>query len=234
MQLEINPQITAQYPNLVLGVVSVRGLDNSTSNPALEAMLRTAQEKALVMLGSTPITEHPSIAPWREAYKSFGAKPKKYSSSIENLLKRVSRGEEIRSINTLVDIYNIVSMSNLVPIGGEDLDKISGDVLLTIAGDNETAVKLLGEAEERPPYVNEVIYKDNIGTICRRWNWKEADRTKLTEQTRNAVVVIEGLPPANTEAIAQALNQLTELIREFCGGEIRSSILDSNKTSAEL
>lgn len=230
----INQQVIKQYPDVVLGVLVVRDLDNSGIDPEILEMLRSAENKAIDSLGDMPVTEHPHIAPWREAYKLFGAKPKKYPSSIENLIRRISKGEQIRHINKLVDIYNIASLTHVVPVGGEDLDKISGNVELTIASENEKPVKLLGEAEERSPYPKEVIYKDDLGTICRRWNWKEADRTKLTQDTKNAVLVIEGLPPVGKETVSAALEQLKELIQKYCGEEVHSFILNSEKLVADL
>ena len=185
-------------------------------------------------MGNIPIVEQPFIIPWREAYRKFGAKPKDYPSSIENLLRRTFKGEQVRHINKLVDIYNVISLKYLVPVGGEDLAKIEGNVLLTFAGDNETPVVLLGEQEARPPYPNEVIYKDNQGTICRRWNWKEVDRTKLTEQTVNAFIVIEGLPPIDREKIQKAVTELVELIKKYCGGEIQTAILDKSNPQVKL
>lgn len=234
MKLKINPQIFVQYPDVVLGVLSVHGLNNMENIPELQSQLRVAERTALATIGDESIVEHPHIVPWREAYRLFGAKPKKYPSSIENLIRRISSGEQIRHINTLVDIYNIISLAHILPVGGEDVDKMEGDLQLTIAGENEVPIKLLGEPEERPPYPNEVIYKDDIGTICRRWNWKEADRTKLTEETKNAVLVIEGLPPVGKEQVTIALDKLRELIEKFCGGEIRSFILDKSQTEVDL
>ena len=75
------------------------------------------------------------------------------------------------------------ALNSLLPVGGEDLDKIVGDVLLTRAGTDEPAVFLLGEKEARAPHAGEIFYKDENGAICRRWNWKEADRTKLTPES---------------------------------------------------
>jgi DNA/RNA-binding domain of Phe-tRNA-synthetase-like protein len=101
-----------------------------------------------------------------------------------------------------------------------------GDIRLTIAGDNEPAVALLGEKEARPPYPNEVIYTDDLGAICRRWNWKEADRTKLTEATTNACIVIEVIPPTERAQLELALADLSALVQQFCGGRNVSKILD--------
>ncbi len=145
----------------------------------------------------------------------------------------VLQGVQLRHISKLVDIYNFISLKHMLPAGGEDLDKAKGDILLTFAGANEAPVLLLGEKEPRPPHEGEVIYMDGISTICRRWNWREADRTKLTEETKNCILVIEGLPPITKEEIENATRELSELVQKFCGGNIAYLLLDENKQEIE-
>lgn len=234
MDLKIEQKIFDQYPDVVLGVIILYKINNQGDNPEIAALLRNIEESMVASLGNTSIIEHPRIIPWREAYRKFGAKPKDYPSSIENLLRRILKGEKVRHVNKLVDLYNVVSLKYLVPVGGEDLAMIKGDVLLTFAGDNESPVVLLGEHEARPPYLNEVIYKDDIGTICRRWNWKEADRTKLTEETKNALIVVEGLPPVDRDEIQKAITYLAELIKKYCGGDLQTTVLDKSTSQAKL
>ena len=159
----------------------MKGCRNQDSETNLVTLLHNTQRDIRERFSTATISQLPQVVPWREAYRQFGAKPKKYPSSIENLLKRSLKGEYLNSVNALVDIYNVISLRHLLPVGAEDLAKIQGDLHLTIAGTDELPVKLLGEREARPPYPNEVIYKDDLGTICRRWNWKEADRTKINE-----------------------------------------------------
>ena len=93
---------------------------------------------------------------------------------------------------------------------------------------------MLGEPEDRAPKAGEVIYKDNVGAICRRWNWKEADRTKFTEATKNAVIVIEGLPPVFRIQIENILKELAALIVEYCGGNISTTIIDKDYREYEF
>jgi DNA/RNA-binding domain of Phe-tRNA-synthetase-like protein len=90
-------------------------------------------------------------------------------------------------------------------------------------------VKLLGEAEERSPKLGEVIYKDDRGAICRRWNWKEADRTKLTEETRNAVLVLEAIAPISVQDLEGGASALSRLVREHCGGSATIEMLDRQR-----
>jgi len=122
----------------------------------------------------------------------------------------------------------------MVPVGGEDINKIQGDVILTFAEPNESTVLLLGDKEPRSPHAGEVIYKDNISAICRRWNWREADRTKFTEDTKNCFLVIEGLPPVTTQEIENATKELKELVQKFCGGNITYKILNEKQPETDL
>jgi len=119
-------------------------------------------------------------------------------------------------------------------VGGEDLDRLEGDLRLTRAGENEPPVNLLGESEPRPPQPGEVLYRDDAGAVCRRWNWKEADRTKLTESTSRAVLVVEALPPIERGSLLAALDALEGLVREHCGGELAKGVLGGDRPEMEL
>jgi len=232
--LRVTAEVFQLFPETVLGVVTAHGIDNTGGDSGILGQLRSEEERVRERLAGVQISEHPHIAPWREAYRKFGAKPKDHPSSIENLVRRALKGQPLPSINPLVDLYNTVSLRHLVPAGGEDLDRIDGDIRLTIAAADEPAIFLLGEIEARAPKPGEVIYRDDAGAICRRWNWKEADRTKLTAATRNAVLVIEGLPPVGRDLVARAAEELAALIRTHCGGRIATALLDRGSPQVPL
>ncbi|MBI4014598.1 MAG: hypothetical protein HY365_01450 [Candidatus Aenigmarchaeota archaeon] len=229
MKFSVDDAIFQKFPNLCIGVVLVKNIDNFISNVEIDNMLRNEENKIRARLGGHVLSQEPMIRCWREAYASFGAKPSDNLSSVENLHRRALKGEELRSINALVDIYNVISLRHMLPVGGEDTDKVSGNVTLCIAGENETPVTLLGDKEARPPHAGEVVYKDSISAICRRFNWREADRTKLDEKTKNALLVIEGLPPATKADVANATEELASLIKKYCNGSVSTFMLSSAK-----
>lgn len=226
--------IFERFPQLKLGILVLDELDNALGGEGLEPLLQNAQTKLRQNLAGITLSQHPHIEPWREAYRAFGVKAKDYPSSIENLLKRVLKGDNLRSINPLVDLYNLVSLNHLLPVGGEDLDSIQGDIVLRFAGDNEPAIQLLGESEAKAPKVGEVIYADNIGAICRRFNWKEADRSKLTAQTKRAVLVVEALPPVDEAKLRDALADLKSLTEHFCHASATVHILSPDLPEINL
>lgn len=234
MDLVIADSIFDEYPDLILGIVIGHNIDNSQDRPEIAELLRTAESALPGKFGDVPVIQHPYIAAWREAYRKFGAKPKDYPSSVENLTRRVLNGAQIAHINNLVSLYNTISLRYILPVGGEDLDKIAGDVLLTRAGNNEPAIVLLGEKEARAPHAGEIIYKDEVGAICRRWNWKEADRTKLTKETHNAFLVIETLPPVTRDIVEAAIRELADFVKQYGGGTVSTAFLDKDQRTIKL
>lgn len=234
MLLRVSDKIFHSFPDVLLGVVTFQNISNVGEQTELMAMLREEEMRTVRGLAGVNINDHPHIAPWREAYRKFGAKPKDYPSSIENLIRRVVKGHQLPHINRLVDLYNMISLRHIVPVGGEDIDKIEGDVELTFATEAEAPVRLLGETEERSPKPGEVIYKDKIGAICRRWNWKEADRTKFTEDTSKGFLVIEGLPPVNRGLVEQVIDELSVLVERYCGGQVGKGIVHSGNPTMIL
>lgn len=225
----IDAKIFEKYPGVNIGAVIAKGIDNSGGSPEIENILREQEEAVKSKFTLETLAQEPKINAWRETYRVFGVKKNKYTSSVENLARMVLEGKILRHINKLVDIYNFISLKYTLPVGGEDLDNVQGDLVLDFATASEPAVQLLGEQETKPPKEGEVIYKDEISAVCRRWNWREADRTKLTESTKNAILVLEGLPPATKEEVEMATKELAELIKKFCGGEVRHEVLNGGQ-----
>ena len=160
------------------------------------------------------------IQEWRGAFSKFKTK-KGARSSIEALLKRVSQGREFNPINPLVDIYNSVSLSYAVPCGGEDIDKIEGGLHLAKAKGGESFFPL-GAETDAPALPEEIIYHDDEGAVCRCLNWREAKRTMLTEETRDAVLVIEAVNEEQAKRAQAAMQELQYLVEDYFGvkGEI--------------
>lgn len=234
MKFVIDPIIFEQFPMLQIGVIICKNLSNNGQNAAVAKLLEDIQIKIKNNLSLEELSHHPNIQVWQEVYRSFGAKPRDHRSSIENLCRLILSGVQLKQINKLVDLYNCISLKYMLPVGGEDLDKVQGDIHLTQALDSEPEVLLLGDREPRQPHKGEVIYKDDISAICRRWNWREADRTKLTAETKNSILVLEGLPPVSRHDIEEAAQELKNLIQKYCGGEITYAVMNSNNTEITL
>ncbi|MEX0940162.1 MAG: lysine--tRNA ligase [Candidatus Babeliales bacterium] len=234
MWFKIDPRIFENFSGVRIGVIVAKNIKNSTENKEVFEKLQEIQSQFNEVINKSLLDQHPFIKTWHEVYQKFGANSKKHLSSIENLGSRIVKGSIISPINTLVDLYNIISLKYMLPAGGENLDALKGDIQLTISGENEPAVTLLGQKEARSPKPGEVIYKDENGAICRRWNWKEAERSKITPETKNAIFVIEALPPVETELFEDAINELAYLIHQYCDGAVTKVILDEEKSEIRI
>ncbi len=233
MKFSVHSDIFYRFPGLYLGMVVVSGIDNRGQSEDIQRKTREKEEEIQQKFLSETLSLHPNIQAWRRAYAAFGAKPKKFKSSIESLYRMVLKGMELRSINLLVDIYNYVSLSHMIPLGGDDLDKVVGGITLCFASGDEPFTPL-NSLETEIVKEGEVIYTDEKEVLCRRWNWRECDKTKMMPETKNAVLILEGLPPVRREDIEFAAEDLRILIHKLCQGEIKVFFLDINQPEREL
>ncbi len=230
--MKISNKIIEKYPDLNVSVVVARDLDNSGDSEEIQKMMREMEKQMQDKINPEEVSTIPVIAKWREIYRSFGSKPSDFRNSAEAILKRALKGE-LPKINLLVDIYNYLSLKYTLTAGGENIDKMKGDLVLDFAtGDEE--FKGIGDEENDSPLKGEVIYKDDLGVVCRRWNWREADRTKLTEETKNVILVMENFIPEENEKLEQATEELKSLVEKYCKANCEVKILNKENMEIEI
>ena len=219
------------FPNAKIGIITCNGIDNTIKDEnQYKDMISQGEKEALNHLTNEEFSSNEVIKVWRDAFKRFKTK-KGARSSIEALLKRVSTGKGLGTINPLVDIYNSISLKYAMPCGGENMDKFIGDIRLTKATGDESFITL-GSDKSEPPYEGEIVYKDDEGAICRCWNWRESVRTMLTEDTKNAFLCIELVDENREKEFENALKELSQLVEENLGGKSEISILHINNKEA--
>ncbi|MGU8430640.1 B3/B4 domain-containing protein [Clostridium perfringens] len=219
------------FPNAKIGIITCNGIDNTIKDEnQYKDMISQGEKEALNHLPNEEFSSNEVIKVWRDAFKKFKTK-KGARSSIEALLKRVSTGKGLGTINPLVDIYNSISLKYAMPCGGEDMDKFIGDIRLTKATGDESFITL-GSDKSEPPYEGEIVYKDDEGAICRCWNWRESVRTMLTEDTKNAFLCIELVDEKREKDFENALKELSQLVEKNLGGKYEISILHINNKEA--
>ena len=233
MTYSISADIFKRFPGYVRGVVMAWGVRNRPSPEALVQTLREAEESVRGRLKIELLAETPRIKSWREAYRSFGAKPSEFRSSIEALARRVLRGDPLPSINALVDIGNVVSLRHLVPAGGHAIDVLTGHIALRPATGREEFTPF-GSDKMEHPLPGEVIFAEGDTVLTRRWTWRQANHTLTQLETRAIEFNVDGLPPVTPEEVEQACGEIVELLRLFCGGETRWEILSESHPRLEL
>jgi len=159
------------------------------------------------------------LAAWDEVFKAFGAKPKRTPCSAAALRKRVLKDGSLPSLDPVVDIYNAVSIRYAIPVGGENLAAYSGAPRLTLADGSEPFDTLKeGQPVVEHPDPGEVIWRDDLGVTCRRWNWRQGVRTRLDSQATSMWFILESLPSMPLAALEEAGEELINNLQRLMPG----------------
>jgi DNA/RNA-binding domain of Phe-tRNA-synthetase-like protein len=214
--VEIDPRIWELCPDFVVTLIHAYGVENGPSDDASTSLLRRAEQSARETLNGAEPSTLPHVSAWRDAYRAFGAKAQRTPCSAEALLKRAASADGLPAINRLVDLYNAVSVEFALPVGGEDLSRTAGASRLTLATGSESFDTFRsGEPVVDHPDAGEVVWVDDAGVTCRRWNWRQCARTRLTETSTDAYFVLERLEPLPLPTLAEAGEELMRGLREL-------------------
>ncbi|MCA9876413.1 MAG: hypothetical protein KC442_01480, partial [Thermomicrobiales bacterium] len=210
-------EVVRQWPAYRVLVVVAEGLDPARFSGALAPDPLASAEAFVREQGETDWTAHPHIAEWMAAYAAFGARPKRTSPSVLALIKRAGGG--LPRIDPVTDLYNAISVSHVLPIGGENLAAYVSAPRLEIAQGGEP----FDTRESGAPVVDvalpgEVIWRDNAGVTCRRWNWRQCVRTRIDGETRTAIFLLEALGAMPDAALLAAGEDLAAGLRRLAPG----------------
>jgi len=225
--------ITNAFPAYRVAVVVAENLTIMPQRPAaLDALIAAREAAARARWGTTELAAVPGIAAWRAAYKAFGIKQTRYRSSVERLLKNVLADRPLARINAFVDAYNAVSLQHVLPLGADDLDKVTPPLAFRYAKEGDSFLDMAEEGDApEAPRLGEVVYADAAHVLCRRWNWRQDARTLITPATGRAVVTVQQNGAGD---VAGATADLVDLIQQFCGGTCRFAILDATRPEVDL
>ncbi len=210
---QVDAEVFTLRPDYRARLVAVDGLVPGPSDETSDKLLRAAEDSARRILTDRPVEQIPSVAAWRDAYRAFGAKPQRTRNSLEALLRRAADG--LPRVNRLTDLYNAISVIHQIPLGGEDLTRYSGPPrLLRATGDEPFDTVVGGVTVIEHADRGEVVWCDDAGVTCRRWNWRQARRTQLRDDTTTALFILDALEPTTDEGLqAAAEDLLTHLTR---------------------
>jgi DNA/RNA-binding domain of Phe-tRNA-synthetase-like protein len=217
----VDAAVFALRPDYRALLVAVGGLVPGPGDQDSDALLAAAEAAAREALRSGPAEQLPHVAAWREAYWAFGAKPQRTRNSLEALLRRAASG--LPRVNRLTDYYNAVSVLHQIPLGGEDLTRYAGPPrLIRATGDEPFDTMADGVAVTEHPEAGEVVWCDQAGVTCRRWNWRQARRTQLSEDTSTALFILDALDPVTSEALQTAADDLAARLDRL-GPDVRAA-----------
>ncbi len=208
----VDDAVYALRPDYRAVLLTADGLRGGPSDEVSEGVLAAAEATARRQLDGQPPEHLPHPAAWREAYRAFGAKPQRTRPSVEALLRRIDPAGLPR-IDRITDVYNAVSLAHLLPIGGEDRAAYAGPPQLVRADGSEPFDTTAGgEPVVEHPEAGEVVWRDDVGVTCRRWNWRQGTRTRITTGTSKAVFILDALDPVTDDAVSAAADALTDAL----------------------
>ena len=218
IEYSIAPEVFEKFPDYIRGVVLAVGVTNGTSSPQLVEQMRAEEESLRKRLNIDELIEYPKVKSWREAFRALGIKPSEYRSSIEAMTRRVLRGNELPSINILVDIGNILSLRHLVPVGGHALDEVQHDITLRAATGQEEFVPF-GSQDMEHPDPGEFVFVEGNNVLTRRWSWRQANHSLTVESTKVIEFNVDGLPPVSRAEVETISQEMADMVKEYCSGE---------------
>ena len=222
-----DPAILNTFPQIVGGIIDLSGLRNGPTPDSLRERYFQEQAAVLQRLGETPLSEVPSLAAWRGAFRKFGVDPTQYRSAAEALLRRLTKKGDIPSINTLVDIGNLVSIRYALPVAVFDRRSIAGELTVRFADGTEQFTNL-GQSEADRPEAGEVIFADEARRVAaRRWCWRQSEESGAREDTTNVLITVEGHHEGAHADAERAVADLLELLRPYHEGPARHAVLDA-------
>lgn len=227
MAFRYDPAILARYPHVVGGVILARGLANGPTSAALLDSYFAEQQAVLGRIGATPLSQIAALAAWRGVFRGFGLDPTQYRSAAEALLRRLTKKGDIPSINTLVDLGNLVSIRYALPVAIFDTRALTGPVTVRFA-DGTERYTTLGQHETAHPELGEVIFADKSGlVIARRWCWRQSEESAARADTTEAFITVEAHHAEGRTDVPSAVRDLVGLLAAHAGGEFHSAILDA-------
>jgi DNA/RNA-binding domain of Phe-tRNA-synthetase-like protein len=223
-----DPDIVERFPTVVGGVIHAQSVVNGPSSPDLAEAFAAEQRAVLERLGDTPLSEVPSLAAWRRAFRGFGVDPTAYRSAAEALLRRLTKQGSIPSINTLVDIGNLVSIRYGLPVAMFDLGSIEGGLTVRFATGDESFTDLGSGSTERPE-PGEVIFIDEAGHVtARRWCWRQSAESASSSSTTALLVAVEGHHDEARRDVESAISDLEPLLRTIArASKTRTAFVDA-------
>lgn len=225
-------EVLQRYPTVVGGVLLADALRSGPSTTDLQEAFLAEQRATLERLGDTPLSEVPSLAAWRRAFRAFGVDPTAYRSAAEALLRRLTKQGSIPSINTLVDIGNLVSIRYALPVAMFDRGSITGALTVRPATGAESFTDLGSGATEQPE-PGEVIFIDEARHVAaRRWCWRQSADSASSASTTDLLVAVEGHHAEARRDVEAALADLDALLHAYAGAAATTMGIVDHDTAA--
>jgi len=231
MKFEIDKSFFEKFEDIVEVVPIIYGFDGKKFREESAKLLSEAQMDFGEKFDEGLWSADKRVDDYRSVFKKFEAVEGAEPSHVA-MTKRILEGGKLPDINSIVNIYNSFSINYLTPFGGEDLDEVYGDMKLTLAVGEETWIAI-GSTKSKPAFKGELVWKDDKDITCRSWNWRQCDRTKLTDESKNGYFVMDGFE-SNKEIVIKVAQEFVDFVVEHLGGHGEVVVLTKDSPIAEI
>jgi len=198
----------------------IRGVKVEPTNAQVDALRRTVTEEVRGKHKLELLKDNPTVRAYRDLFWSLDIDPTKTRPSGEALLRRVLHGKEIPKISTVVDSYNLASLKTIIPLSGFDLDTLHLPFCVRFCRQNE---EFHGIGMEAPIKLTRkmLVLADDKQIVC-IYPYRDEETTKITEKTRNVVIVGYGAPHIRQNQLIDAVETALSFIQQTSEGEIET------------
>ncbi len=216
MILKIDSEISTRFPDLNALMIQIKGvkihkIDDELEKTKFEVMKQVRSEYNINL-----VKDQQTFRAYRDFFWKIGIDPTKIRPAAEALIRRILAGKTIPRINTLVDAYNLASIKSGIALATFDTDKLDADILMRFAEEEE---QFYGIGMEKPLILKggEIVVSDNEKLIA-VYPYRDAENTKVTEETKNITIIVCGVPGISKELLSDASRVVFEYVTTFCGG----------------
>ena len=214
----IDPKLRERFPSINVGLAIIKGVNITKTEEALEKA-KAAQLSKMEHLTTEELSTYKELLSYRKLYKEMGIDWHSRRPSPEALLRRIVSKKGLYNVNTCVDAYNMIVMQNRVSVGAFDLDTIQFPTVLRFAQAGES-IHLLGDDEPTIYKDGEIAYFDKQGGYNMDFNYRDAQRTKVTEDTKNLWINVDGVYDISRAQVEKTLQETIDIIIKYCGGKV--------------
>ncbi|WP_432667024.1 phenylalanine--tRNA ligase beta subunit-related protein [Wukongibacter baidiensis] len=233
MKFKVYPELFEKMPDACFGVVVGYGIDNKIKNSEIEEMLGDEMKSLRERLEGQNLKEYEYIVPYRDAFRGLGINPNKFMSSIEAMAKRIVKGSNLPAINPVVDLVNALSLKYVLPMGAHDIDALEDEIAVRFSVEGDTFIPL-GSDEMENVEAGELVYADSKRIRTRRWIWRQSNRGRITDDSKNIFFPIDGFSSKNKENVLAAMELLANTLEQQFNCTTKKLFVDKDNNEVEI
>ena len=217
MILKIDSELKTRFPDLTAYILHVKDVKIQKRDPELQKFKVEIMGQVRREYDLDSIKDQPTFRAYRDFFWRVRIDPTKNRPAAEALIRRILGGRAVPCINTLVDAYNLASIKSRIALATFDADKLEGELLMRFAEEGE---QFYGIGMEKPLILKggEIVVSDDEKLVA-IYPYRDADNTKVTEETENVTIVVCGAPRITEASLENASRVALEYIMRFCDGE---------------